>query len=176
MAINQSFSGSIPNPIVDARLKMALSGQALAKRLGLSRQYLSRAERGTYSSLNPSLIRWVANAESISSGAVVLRYAQFQKAHRLETLETVQPAQLIRLGENGAPGNEIFKHWRESYWPSHMGFANAFCVHPDSVLKYEDGIQKTMPKTIRDSLAEVNLIEPNWSEFKPQTTSPHKPA
>lgn len=160
MAVNQSYVGSITNPIVEARLAMNFSSSALAKRLGLSKQYISRAEQGTYSSLNPALIRWVSNAMNWSPESAVRRYVQFQHAQRRATVENVNPHKLERLNPTETE-NEIFERWRSGYWPSPMAFATGFCVHPDLVTKYEEGISKGMPRQIREILSQHNLIGDN---------------
>jgi len=158
-----SFTGDVVNPITDARLAKSFSGPALAKRLGLSRQYLSRAEQGTYSRLNPALQRWVSNALNLHPDAVLQRYILFQRAQRRATLEKVDPHRLERHGSM-AEGHVLFERWRNGYWTSPTQFAVAFCVHPDSVQKYEEGIQRTMPKQILEALLEVNLIDPAWKD------------
>lgn len=163
MAVSQSFTGLVANPIVDARLEKSYSANALAKRLGLSRQYISRAEQGTYSSLNPSLIKWVAEALNISSGAVMNQYAKFQKAQRYATIEDIGPHKLERHGSS-LPGHEIFERWRSGYWTSPIQFSIAFCVHPDATQKYEEGIQRKMPTQIREALLGVKLIDENWTD------------
>jgi transcriptional regulator with XRE-family HTH domain len=163
LAVNQSYVGSYTNPIVEARLALALSSSALGKRLGLSKQYLSRAEQGTYSSLNPALLRWVANAMGWTPQSTLQRYVEFQKLKRQMTVEEIRPHKLIRQND-ATPGNKLFENWRSGYWPSPMAFANDFCVHPDLVSKYEDGIQKTMPKQIREILEKYDLIDSNWSD------------
>lgn len=163
MAVSQSFTGEIINPIIDARLAMSHSGPSLAKRLGLSRQYISRAEQGTYSNLNPALLRWVSNASNISPEAVTRRYVLFQKAQRRATLEKVAPHKLERHGSLEL-GHKLFERWRSGYWTSPTQFSVAFCVHPDSVQKYEEGIQKSMPKQIKEALLEVELIDESWRD------------
>lgn len=173
MAVNQSYIGSITNPIVAARLEASLSANALARRVGVSRQYLSRAEGGTYSSLNPALLKWVASASNIHPDAIMQRYVIFQKARRRDTIERLQPHQLTRNGNKLDPGNVIFERWRSGYWPSVVAFANDFCVHPDLVTKYEEGIQKSMPKQLLNALKETHLIESDWiDEFWPQGQKP----
>ncbi|MFG2268091.1 helix-turn-helix transcriptional regulator [Streptomyces sp. NPDC048720] len=168
MAVNQSYAGTITNPIVEARTTMLISQQGLAKRLGLSKQYLNRAENGTYSSLNPALLKWVGNAMGWDTKSVEGRYKQFQSARRRETVESYAPHQLIRT-DSKAAGHEIFSNWRAGYWPSSMAFANAFCIHPDLIQKYEDGIQKSMPKQLRETLTKLNLLDPNWyDDFRAQ--------
>jgi transcriptional regulator with XRE-family HTH domain len=154
LTVGNFVSGTVVNPITDARLTMSMSGPALAKRLGLSRQYLNRAEQGTYTSLNPALVRWVSNALNISPGAVSDRYGKFQAATRRETVQKFNPHKLERH-ESSEPGGTIFERWR-----------TAFCVHPDTVQKYEEGVQKKMPKDIFRALTQVNLIDADWSDEK----------
>jgi transcriptional regulator with XRE-family HTH domain len=163
MAVNQSYVGTYTNPIVEARLALSLSSSALGKKLGLSKQYLSRAEQGTYSSLNPALLRWVSNAMGWTNESTLRRYVEFQKLKRQATVDEIAPHRLTRQNSS-TPGNKLFEHWRSGYWVSPMAFANDFCVHPDLVSKYEDGIQKTMPKQIREILLKHNLLDPEWTD------------
>lgn len=163
MSVKQSFAGATTNPITQARIGAAMSSNALAKRLGLSRQYLSRAEQGTYSSLNPKLVKWVSDTIPISSRWVEKSYEEFQKAQRRATVERVEPHRLERHGSK-SPGGVLFERWRSGYWNSPNSFAVDFCVHPDLVMKYEEGIQLNMPKQIRQALSEVNLIETDWTD------------
>lgn len=162
MAINQSFTGDITNPIVQARIDMAISANALARRLGLSKQYLSRAEQGTYSSLNPALLRWISNALNFTPEAVVQRYVLFQKATRRAAVEKIEPARLERKSET--PGNELFERWRSGYWSSPIQFATDFCIHPDLIQKYEEGITKSMPKQLKAVLIENGILDSNWQD------------
>jgi transcriptional regulator with XRE-family HTH domain len=172
LSINHSFTGEIANPIVQARVDIAISANALARRLGFSKQYLSRAEQGTYSSLNPALLRWTANALGWTSESVVKRYVAFQKATRRATVERIEPAPLVRHSSD--PGNVIFERWRSGYWVSPTAFANDFCIHPDLVQKYEEGITKTMPKHLKAAMIELKLLDDNWKDdmFLPQKSRP----
>lgn len=163
MAIQQSFVGDIPNPITQARVEASISANTLAKKLGISRQYLQRAESGTYSSLNPALLKWVGNEMGWDLRSTEGRYAEFQVAKRRQTVAETQPHKLERH-DSKATGSEVFSNWRNGYWVSPMAFAAAFCVHPDLVQRYEEGIQKTMPKQIFQVLLKFDLIDPNWSD------------
>lgn len=155
-----SFSGDVTNPIVEARLDHAMTSHMLAKRLGLSRQYLSRAEQGTYTSLNPALLKWVSQTTSVNVRDVEARYKNFQESKRIATVEEVQPHILRR---NGSEAEHLtFERWRGGYWTSPFAFAVAFCVHPDSVQKYEEGIQKGMPQQIKIALEQTKLLDPSW--------------
>ena len=159
-----SFSGDLANPITDARLEKSLSGPALAKKLGLSRQYLNRAEQGTYTSLNPALLKWTSQALSIEVRSVELRYVKFQKTTRRATTERIGPHQLVRPPGNTEPGHVLFGRWRNGYWTSPTQFSIAFCVHSDAVQKYEEGVQLKMPATIKEALFENGLIEKDWAD------------
>jgi transcriptional regulator with XRE-family HTH domain len=162
LATRISFTGSVANPITDARIQMSISMPALAKRLGLSRQYVSKAEQGTYSSLNPALLRWTSNALSVTVNNVEKRYRMFQKVTRAATIEKVDPAKLVRRPGDDSPGGVIFERWRSGYWTSPTAFSTALCVHPDLIAKYEDGITKSIPKLVKEVLLEHNLIDANW--------------
>lgn len=157
------FVGQICNPIVEARLDSGYSVTTLAKRLGVSKQYISRAEHGTYSSLNNKLVHYGSRQLAIKPGAFVHRYKEFQNATRLATAENVNPAMLARRGSN-APGNVIFTNWRSGYWNSITSFCNAFCLHPEIVRAYEDGIRKEMPASMRDVLCKLKVLDPNWED------------
>lgn len=152
------------NPIIEARNETGMTLQNLGKRLGLSRQYISRAEQGTYSGLNKDLVKFVASQLEISAREVVRRYETFQITTRRRTAANLNPEVLAR-GRSNEPGHVLFGIWRGSYWPSTTSFSNGLCVHPEVVRNYEEGITPTMPEPIRDALTSVNLLEPNWSEL-----------
>lgn len=164
MAVNQSFVGQVVNPVVQARLQMAMNSNALARRLGLSRQYISRAEQGTYSSLNPTLLKWTSDALAIDRRWVEKSYANFQSSQRRATVEKIAPVRLERADGDMSPGGYLFEKWRSSYWYSVNAFAVDFCVHPNLVTKYEEGDQDNMPKQIKAALEETNLIALPWVE------------
>jgi hypothetical protein len=162
------------NPIADARYECGLSLQRLGKRVGLSRQYLSRAEQGTYSGLNKDLIRFTSEQLQISSREVLRRYEAFQVMTRRRTASNLRPATLTRpVGANGElstdAGWKIFETWRSSYWPSATAFSNALCVHPEVVRNYEDGQMPGMPEPVRLALLSVGLLDAKWSEHAPNT-------
>lgn len=164
MAVPRSITGSTVNPITDGRIKLQMSLNGLSRRLGLSKQYISKAEQGTYTNLNPALLLWTSQVLGITRNQVNDRYWRFQKAQRRQTMETVAPHKLDRIGDNETPGYVLFKHWREGYFPSDFAFSTAFCLHPETVKSYEDGIRRTMPFAIKQVLEECDLIGSNWSD------------
>lgn len=144
---------------------MAYSQSALAKKLGVSKQYISKAEQGTYTSLNPSLIRWVSSALNLSPTAVSRRYEHFQVEARKSTLAEIAPHALVRSQNNNDPGHVLFEQWLLGYWPSHIAFSQGLCVHPEMVRKYVEGITPEMPKQIKTILTDAGLMEANWREM-----------
>lgn len=164
MAVSKNLVGSIVNPITDARMKLQMSSNSLARRLGLSRQYLSKAEQGTYTNLNPALLLWTSNALGITRQKVNEQYWNFQAATRKQTKDSIGPHRLVRAIGNNETGSVIFKRWREGYWPSHIAFSSAMCVHPETVKNYEEQIGHTMPFPLKQALFEVDLIDPDWTD------------
>lgn len=157
-------AGNTINPITDARLMISMSSNTLAKRLGFSRQYISKAEQGTYTSLNPALVLWIANISQTTKETVNQKYVNFQKAQRNATVEKIDPEPLVRPAGNFQPGYVLFQKWREGYWNSSVAFGVAFCLHPETIDTYEDGQRKKMPYPLREVLDEFRLIEHNWSD------------
>lgn len=158
------FAGPILcNPIIQARLESGFSVTTLAKRLGVSKQYISRAEHGTYSSLNNGLVKYGASTLKVKPGEFVIMYKKFQNETRAATVRERNPAMLARRGSN-APGSEIFVNWRSGYWHSITAFCNAFCLHPEIVRAYEDGVREEMPAAMRTVLQKFGILDPNWTE------------
>ena len=164
-----TFMHTFENPVIEARAESGMTLQNLGKKLGLSKQYVSRAEQGTYTGLNKDLIKFVANQLSVSAREVVRRYEAFQVIHRRRTAVNLNPEVLARRGSS-QPGHVIFEIWRSSYWPSTTSFSNGLCIHPEAVRNYEEGIAPTMPDPIRLALLSVNLLDPNWTEMPPAST------
>lgn len=157
------YVDDIVNPILEARLNDGYSLKRLGKRLGISAQYISRAEHATYSDLNNSLVGYASDTLNIPVMAVMNRYRNFQNETRKRTANNIKPKKL-RRGNHGAFGHVLFAEWRSIYWPSPVAFSNAFCVHPDVVTMYEDGIRTTMPDQVKRALESVALLDDDWSE------------
>jgi len=108
-------------------------------------------------------VKYVANKLDISAREVIRRYNYFQVATRQKTKDELNPNLLSRRGSE-LPGYAIFLEWRSGYWQSSTGFSNAFCVHPELVRNYEEGISPELPEPVASALREVGLLDPNWSE------------
>lgn len=151
------------NPVSRARSFEGYSLERLGKLLGVSKQYLSRAEHGTYSGINRNLARWTAGVLDISVHEVDRQYSSFQSAKRRRTAQNLQPQILARRGSNEA-GHVIFSRWRAGYWPTIIAFCKDMCVHPSSVENYEEGITPVMPVQLVDAMREAKLLDPNWED------------
>lgn len=151
------------NPVTEARNLEGYSQERLGKRLGVSKQYLSRAEQGTYSGLNKDLLRFVSQVLEVSIREVERQYRAFQSEKRLESLNKYQPEKLSRRASR-EPGCVLFTRWRYCYWGSTTSFSNAFCIHPEIVRNYEEGITPAMPDQMMLVLNEMKLLDSNWTE------------
>lgn len=157
------YTSNLQNPIAEARFKSGYSLERLGKHISLSKQYISRAEQGTYSGLNPALVNFAKNVLEISQGQVMARYMHFQSSKRKEVVRNVNPMLLARRGSK-LPGNKIFEEWRSLYWTSSHNFATSFCIHPESVKNYEEGFISAIPEQLFRALTATKLIDPNWTE------------
>lgn len=157
--------GSTKNPLTEARGIANISASKLARTLKLSRQYLSRADQGTYTNISPSLLAFTCDALELNQKNVMELYRKFQSDRRVETVEKVNPKILaIELTENSKPKfhYEYFRDWREEYWHTISQFSSQMCVHPGIVTNYESGTQMCMPFMLRDSLRQVNLLHSSF--------------
>lgn len=154
------------NPLTEARSVANISANRLAKNLKLSRQYLSRADQGTYTNINPNLMNFTCEALNINSKHVMDLYRKFQEERRAETVERINPRLLsvepIAEGSKQKFHYEIFRNWREEYWFTISTFASQMCVHPGTVTNYENGQQSYMPYALRDSLKQVKLLHDSF--------------
>lgn len=161
------------NPVSRARSFEGYSLERLGKRLGVSKQYLSRAEHGTYSGINRNLARWVANALEVPVREVDRQYEAFQKEKRQHTAQNLAPVMLARKGSK-EPGHVIFARWRAGYWPTVIAFCKDMCVHPASVENYEEGITPLMPALVMDAMRETKLLDPNWTDVESNIPKPKR--
>lgn len=155
------------NPVSQARAMEGFSLERLGKVLGVSKQYLSRAEQGNYVKLNRDLLRWVSRRLDIPVREVERQYTAFQSRKRERTARNLAPAMLARRGSK-EPGHVLFQRWRSGYWSTPIAFAKDMCVNPANVENYEEGITTLMPLLLLDALREVKMIDPNWIDVIPK--------
>lgn len=165
------------NPIRYARSLDQLSQAKLARKLQISRPFLIRVEQGCYKTPGSDLTNYAAQTLTVTPRRITETYINFQTARRYSTLDSLTGLSGL-VGPVAAPSNitknssegvatvnlrrifvhEQFKEWREGYWSSAIDFAVSFCVHPDSVRKYELGQMLRMPEQLQDVLRQCNLI------------------
>ena len=163
------------NPIRIARNMENLSQSALARRLGLSRPFIVRAEQGCYDKPGTPLTHYCARVMKINPTQVLELYHLFQSSQRKETLakhagiETLAapvaaPLELDDKDREILFNHQLFQRWREGYWNTVTDFSVAMCVHPYSVAHYEDGDMYGMPKQLFEVLTETGLIDPSFNK------------
>lgn len=158
------------NPVSYARNLSMFSTTALAKRLEVSRQYISRLEQGLYDKPNKVLLDWTTETlnrsleKPVSSRAVEQLYKewQWQKRESSKMSKILRPVTITEYDKVTQPEiiyyHKIFKQWRQGYWMSAHSFCVDMCLHPSPVVDYEDGITQSMPNNLKDVLTHLDLM------------------
>jgi transcriptional regulator with XRE-family HTH domain len=165
------------NPISYARyLSTYSSTSALARELGVSRQYLSRIEQGIYDKPNQELLEWAATTINKASGKdfeasdveQLYREWQWQKRESAKLNKALRPVTVTEydlVKQRAINGTDaivyyyrIFTQWRSDYWLTSHAFCVDMCLHPSPVAEYEEGKTHTMPNTLKKVLIELELI------------------
>jgi transcriptional regulator with XRE-family HTH domain len=166
------------NPVSYARYLANISTNALAKKLGVSRQYISRLEQGIYDKPNKELLNWTVSTinrntpteKHVSHKAVEQLYKewQWQKRESCAMSKSLRPVEvtewdIVRQKAQNRQDDliyyhQIFAQWRGDYWTTTHAFCVDMCLHPSSVTDYEEGNTVTMPKNLRDVLLQMKLI------------------
>lgn len=167
------------NPIRIARNNdNYISQAALAKKIGVSRPFIVRAEQGCYVEPGTSLTHYCAKLLNLSPNKVVAKYKDFQRSQRIETLTNkfhdvkklggpiAAPMELDDEGKKIIFNHQLFMEWREGYWNTVTAFSTDMCVHPYSVAHYEDGDMYGMPDQLREVMIETGLLLPSFLHDK----------
>jgi transcriptional regulator with XRE-family HTH domain len=164
------------NPISTARSTSLLSTTALAKKLSVSRQYITRLEQGLYEKPNEDVLNWVTttinrnrpDGNHITNRAVLQLYKEWQWQRRESTKmdKILRPLEVTDFDRMRQPDlvyyYKVFNNWRRDYWPTAHAFCVDLCIHPSPVAKYEEGLTVTMPKTLKLVLKELNLLDDSF--------------
>lgn len=165
------------NPISYARHVTILSSGALAKKIGISRQYINRCEQGLYPEPNKKLLLWTAEVLSkeadrpVTDKIILNSYRKWQWEHRRGSVDrlSLRPCVVTDLDKVRQTGeanphpsklyfHKFFKNWREGYWNSYHSFSVDMCLHPDPITLYEEGSSTKMPNQLRDVMLELDLL------------------
>jgi predicted transcriptional regulator len=158
------------NPISYARNLTDFSTTALAKRLDVSRQYISRLEQGLYDKPNKILLDWTTEAlnrslaKPVNAEQVEQLYREWQWQKRESTKESrvLSPCRVTDYDKVAQPEiiyyHKIFRQWRRDFFVSPHEFAVELCLHPSPVVDYEDGNTHSMPTGLKSVMNRLNLI------------------
>lgn len=158
------------NPVSYARYLSTYSTTALAKNLGVSRQYLSRLEQGLYDKPNTKVIEWTRDTlnksldSPVTSSAVEQLYRewQWQKRESIKMNKALRPLEITVYDRAKQPDviyyHRVFRQWRNDYWTTAHAFCVDMCLHPSPVAEYEEGLTHTMPNNLKKVLNELHLI------------------
>jgi transcriptional regulator with XRE-family HTH domain len=164
------------NPVSYARYLSSHSTTALAKRLDVSRQYISRLEQGLYDKPNKVLLDWTTSTlnksldKPVTNTAVenLYREWQWQKRESTKVNMSLLPCSVTehdkvrqQVENKGATiiyYHRIFRQWRQDYWVSPHAFCVDMCLHPSPVVDYEEGLTHTMPNNLKKVMLELGLI------------------
>lgn len=160
------------NPISTARSLSLLSTTGLARKLGVSRQYISRAEQGLYDKPSEALLNWTTSTinrnrpdnQHVTNAGVMQLYKewQWQKRESAKMDKILRPIDVTDFDRMRQPDvmryHKIFTNWRRDYWETAHSFCVDMCLHPSPVADYEDGQTITMPNSLKKVLTQMNLI------------------
>jgi len=163
------------NPITYARYFSSYSSMALSRKIGVSRQYLSRVEQGLYDKPNEKLLSWATETlnshldKPVTSDAVMQLYREWQWQQR-ESNKLNKAVRPLEVSEHDLVSQPSFRHhgviyyhkvftqWRSDYWNSSHSFCVDMCLHPGPVTEYEEGETYTMPNQLKKVLTNLNLV------------------
>lgn len=158
------------NPISYARYLDGDSTTALSRRLGVSRQYISRLEQGLYDKPSDTLLRWACEVLSREKGKKVSKEAieqlyrewQWTKRESAKINRTLRPVAITEFDRIRQPEviyyHTVFSDWRTLYWTTPHAFCVDMCLHPSPVTDYEEGITSSMPKNLVNVLTRLDLL------------------
>lgn len=160
------------NPLSYARYLSTHSTTSLGKKLGVSRQYISRLEQGLYDKPNKDLLDWTVEVlnkslpddRQVTAPIVEQLYREWQwtKRESVKMEHSLLPCSLTEYDVVSQPEivyfYKIFRQWRESYFVSTHAFCVAMCLHPTPVAEYEEGGTQKMPQNLKQVMSKLGLL------------------
>lgn len=161
------------NPLKALRLVSGETQESLGQQTNVSKQYISRLEKGMYPKLNSryrDYLLKVAQSE-ITPNELERLYNEWKNWKRRDTIAVVGPLSLAKLMEvdygpvasgskhHSQPQYIKFQHWRDTYWDSIYEFCEDFCLRTYDVERYESGAMQGMPVAIQRVLEPFGLLE-----------------
>lgn len=166
------------NPVSYARYLANISTTQLSKRLGVSKQYISRLEQGLYDRPSKVMLDWTVATinrntsvdKHVTPSAVEQLYREWQWQKResckmdkaLRPLVVTEYDRVIQRSQNQHSElfyyHKVFLQWRSDYWPSNHAFCVDMCMHPSAITDYEEGNSQKMPNTLKTVFSQMGLI------------------
>lgn len=155
------------NPVQYAMRKAGIGTNGLARRLFVSKQYISRVEKGCAVNLNPYMLKWIKETieddfELLTDEGIQNWFNVWKTCKRISILQarsiplpnlykTPDRIEVISLQERGPlegfnpqvkfiPNTfdkVAYLKWRQDYWDNTYKFSTDMCVTPASVDIYE---------------------------------------
>lgn len=116
------------NPLIAARLKLGMTQETLALRIGISRNVLIRCEQGQFPDLVPSVLDWFSdNYDDFDLDDWRHEYREFQHNVRSDFAGYISYANSAPRVTH--PGNVLLAQYDEGRGITIPGFCRNFCIH-----------------------------------------------
>jgi transcriptional regulator with XRE-family HTH domain len=159
------------NPLKRLRHLCNLTLDQVAYQVGVSRQFIIRAEQGVYSAVPDSLLDFYGGRLEVDALAVGAEYYQFQLLTRKANY-----GRLIEPWTFPDVLQHPFIHWRlMSGVTSSAGICKLFCVHPATINKFEKRsfLMNAIPDQLVGALLEsgyhpetLDTLEQSYKRYK----------
>lgn len=148
------------NPLRQLRMEARLGVEQLADRVGVSKQFIIRAEQAVYDSPPPRLLEYYSLAKW-DEDELINEYTEFQHFTRKTNYGRLLDPRPVGNPEFAHP----FTYWREASGLSRQSISTLYCVHPATVFKFEQQahLVNSLPPQLSDALLE--------SGYSPSTIS-----
>lgn len=147
------------NPLKIRRLNKNLTMDQLAREARVTHDNIIRNEQGLYNKPSPAILSVVAKLNDDDPAGICLEYENWIAWKRRQ--EPIRS--LVRRTISFDKAHKLKQHpfllWRLAIAPgvSRIAFCQMLCCHPATVLKYEKGLQRTMPSQIYTALQECGM-------------------
>lgn len=152
-----------PNPVTEFRLRQLDSSiEKTARMIGVSVSTLLRTEYGCYNNLPPTILRYLSNYSG-TPDSISNMYARFQTHKRIASSREHELDYFYwsKLQELCAKEPEVnpFVLWREGLqkFNSRLAFCKAFCLHPSTIKRLEDGFAEKLPAALKIACDDIGL-------------------